>query len=69
LVPFAFVNRNQYQIIALTDRTIIKAADAQYQLNAGQYLQISVTGTAILTASFPVQLVQLGQVGSLSQYR
>ena len=64
LVPFEYVDIQSYQIIANTNGTIVNTTtDQQYQLNVGDYRQINVNGSAMLTSNYPIQLIQLGQVG------
>lgn len=65
LVPFVNVTNQQYQIVANTFGTIVSADGRQYTLNAGEYLIINVTDTAMLTSNYPIQMVQMGQVQQL----
>jgi hypothetical protein len=64
LVPFAYVTNQSYQIVANTNGTIVNVSitEQSYRLDAGQYLEITVDDSAMLTSNFPIQLVQLGQV-------
>jgi hypothetical protein len=56
----------QYQIVASQNGTIVNVSvDSkyyQYQLNANEYLQLNVSGDAMLTANYRIQLVQIGEV-------
>lgn len=62
LIPFASITNQQYQIVANTNGTIINADGRQYQLNAGGYLLINVSGISMLTSNYPIQMIQMGQV-------
>jgi hypothetical protein len=62
LVPFANVTDQQYQIVADTIGTIVTAVGQEYRLNAGDYVLVNISGTAMLTSNNPIQTIQMGQV-------
>jgi len=70
LVPFVTYLRDEistrYQIVASQNGTIVNVSVDielyQYQLNANEYLQLNVSGNAMLTANYRIQLVHIGEV-------
>ncbi len=62
LIPFDHISDQQYQIVGNNKGTIMHINGMQYKLNVDGCLSINVSGPAMLTSNFPIQLIQIGQV-------